>query len=97
MDSHATNRVRVRIHQQIFEAQMGENAVNDINLNGLESNIVKALQECTTCTFTMKKYTDPVSILYKELIAEEQEESQPMELDSEVCTIKLLLIDLIHP
>ena len=75
---------------------MGEDVVDDINLNGLESNIIKALQECTTYTLTMKKYTDPVAILSKELIAEEQAQSQPMELDSEVCMIKLLLIILIH-
>ena len=88
--------VRVRIHQQIFKSQMGEDAVDDINLNGLESNIIKALQECNTYTLTMKKYPNPVAIPSKELIADEKEQSQPMELDSEVCFSKLLLIDLIQ-
>ena len=47
---------------------MGEGVVDEINLNGLQSNIIKALQECTTYTLTMKKYTNPVAILSKELI-----------------------------
>ena len=75
MESQATYRVRVRIHQQIFKAQMGEDVVDDINLSGLESNIVKAFQECSTYTLTMKKCPNLVAILSKELIADEKEQS----------------------
>ena len=64
--------------------------MEDINLHGLNSNIVKALQDCPTYTVTMKMYSDPVGTLSKEVIVEKKENSQPMELESEVCIIKLV-------
>ena len=77
-------KVRVRIGQHIFEAQMGDGAVEDINLNGINSNIIKALKQCSTYTITMKKYEEPVAIMSKEIIGEVDTESKPMELESEV-------------
>ena len=69
---------------------MGEEAMEDISLHGVNSNIVKVLQKCPSYRLTMKKYSDPVGILSKEVITTENESSQPMELESEVCIIKLV-------
>ena len=59
---------------------MGDDAIEDINLNGINSNIVKALKQCSTYTVTMKRYEEPVAIMSKETIGGVNTESQPMEL-----------------
>ena len=84
MDNQQTYKVRVSIGQQIFKAQMGDDAIEDINLNGINSNIIKALKQCSTYSVTMKKYEEPVAIMSKEIIGGVDTESQPMELESEV-------------
>ena len=76
MDNQQTYKVRVRIGQQIFEAQMWDDAVEDINFNGINSNIIKALKQCSTYTVTMKKYEEPVAIMSKEIIGGIDRESQ---------------------
>ena len=86
----ATYKVRVQIHQQIFEAEMWEEAMKDISLHGVNSNTVKVLQICPSYMLTMMKYSNPVGILSKEVITTENESSQPVELESEVCIIKLV-------
>ena len=86
MDNQRTYKVVVRIGQQIFEAQMGDDAIEDINLNGINSNINKALKQCSTYTVTMKRYKEPVAIMSK-IITGVDTESQPMELESEVSNI----------
>ena len=69
---------------------MRDNAIEDINLNGINSNIIKALKQCSTYTITMKKYEEPVAIMSKEIIGIGTE-SQPMELESEVSKVYQVL------